>query len=534
MPVSAASQTTSSRRILWMVFTCACALLFFTYGSGTLPLLGPDEPRYSQVARQMMDSGSYVIPRLGGSAWFEKPVLLYWLMCGAFSVLGISEFAARLPSAVAALVCMLAVCWAVGRVAGHKRGALSGLILASSAFVVGFSHAATFDMLLTLCTTCALLLFFLQEEGYGGPRYLYGMYAMTGLAVLAKGFVGLILIGLPITSYLLLQRRPARLIHLKPIPGLLIFLAVAAIWYLPITWLYGIRFWDEFFYQHHFIRYTSSQYHRSGGLLFYIPIALAGTYPWTAAPLLGSHTGSSLRRFCWTWFLSTILFFSFSRSQLPGYILPATPAFAILAALALADFSEKELPQARQILWTFAPLNLLAISALLVMAMHNSILEPALLFTAGVIAVIGCAALASALLRRWRTAVLVYACAPLLIMVFAVHRLPGLLSLNESRRLAGSVQEELTGNRKLLLYNIYDFSLVYYTNARVELTPEGYFPDITDYRRLYKYLQQKREAFVVVGNEELDWIRKADFWKVARVFPGPRRSIVHLVARPGR
>src|SRR3990172_4392501 len=159
----------------------ALILFLFGYGSWQLPFVGPDEPRYSQIARQMLESGYWITPHLGEAIWFEKPVLLYWLMAVSFAVLGVSEFAARLPSLLAALGSVLLIYWLVGHATNAKRAWVAAAVLATSAFFVGFSHAATFDMFLTFCLTLALCCFYFYELHPDKKRYLYALYAACGL-----------------------------------------------------------------------------------------------------------------------------------------------------------------------------------------------------------------------------------------------------------------------------------------------------------------------------------------------------------------
>src|SRR6266850_2905442 len=143
--------------------------IFYFYGLGYIPLLGPDEPRYAQVAREMFLRHDLITPTLGGRAWFEKPALLYWMMIASFKLFGVSEWAARLPAALSGLLTVAAV-FVVGRQVQHndEAGALpsgeswaslgfwSALALATTLGIIIFSRAARFDILLTMTTTWAL------------------------------------------------------------------------------------------------------------------------------------------------------------------------------------------------------------------------------------------------------------------------------------------------------------------------------------------------------------------------------------------
>ena len=140
-----------------MLFVAACAVYF--YGLGAMPLVGPDEPRYAQVAREMYARGDLVTPTLGGHTWFEKPALLYWLMIGAYALFGVTEFAARVGPALSGLLCVALVGWTARRVereAGPDAGPLGvtcAAVFASCAGLVVFSRGASFDIILTFTVT---------------------------------------------------------------------------------------------------------------------------------------------------------------------------------------------------------------------------------------------------------------------------------------------------------------------------------------------------------------------------------------------
>jgi 4-amino-4-deoxy-L-arabinose transferase-like glycosyltransferase len=456
-------------------------IVLFTYGSAQLPLLGSDEPRYAQVAREMKQSGDYIVPHLGSFAWFEKPVLLYWMMAAFYSILGINEFAARFPSAIAAILAVWTLYRTVKKITDEFQALLTALVLGTTAFFGSFSHAATFDMLLTFTVTaslCLFLLFFTEPEN---RSYLYGAYLFAGLGILAKGFVALVLIGLPIFAYILWTRDLKNIRRFKPVQGVLLIAIVASIWFLPVTIVYGKRVWYEFVYEHHFVRYTSSYYHRAVSPFFYVPVLLLGTLPWTIIPFIkrpaqDTPERTALYRLAACWFFSTFIFFSLSQSKLPGYILPSTPAFAVFAGGSLAEYLKLK---SRRFCVTF-------LSALL--------------------------------------------CLPLIGLILVVHVLPEKLNWRESKELSLAALPLLGEKGKLAFYNVYDFTPLFYTDAKVELTPEGYLYNIANDRQLYRYLQGKREAFVVIDNDDLSWMQQAKFWQIEHTITGEEHSIVQLRA----
>ncbi len=324
-----------------------CAGVFF-YGLGSLPLIGPDEPRYAQVAREMFTSGDWVTTKLGGIHWFEKPALTYWLSAAGYWLFGETEFGARFFIAVFATAGVLMVYWFGKRIRSAQFGFFSAAVLATCGMWPGFSRVATFDLTLSVAMALALISFFVWErdEEQSGRSWFFfiGCFAL-GVAVLAKGLVGIALPSAIIGLYLLVTRRLKIVFNPKLLLiGAVIFLATAATWYAPVIAKHGREFINEFFIGHHFQRYTSNKYKHPQPVYFFVLVALAGSFPWTFY-LVGSAWQSfrnwretladRLRLFLWLWTLVTIGFFSFSGSKLPGYVLPIFPAMAMLIGLEL-------------------------------------------------------------------------------------------------------------------------------------------------------------------------------------------------------
>jgi len=347
---------------LWLLLFFAVIASYF-YGLNHFPLVGPDEPRYAQVAREMYQRGDLITPTLGGQTWFEKPALLYWIMMAAFSLFGSSETAARIGPALFGLLTVLAVFW-VGRSVARssndgdlfKAGVWSGLVTASMLGIIVFSRAASFDIIVTMTITWALSFFFVHElevdEGRR-RRLLVGFYVFVGLSLLAKGLIGIVIPFGVIAIYQLMRHA-----YLSPwflrslIWGIPLACAVAAIWYGPVIARHGWPFIDEFFVQHHFARYFSNKYRHPGPVYFYLLCLIPLTLPWTVliADALsqirfwkwrGTNPVDKLRVFTLAWLLLPLALFSFSGSKLAGYILPVLPATGLLAGLRLARFTSQ-------------------------------------------------------------------------------------------------------------------------------------------------------------------------------------------------
>lgn len=315
-------------------------IAFYLYGLGKLPLLGPDEPRYAQVAREMYLSGDLITPTLGGHTWFEKPALLYWMIVASFKIFGVSEWSARLGPALCGPLTILAV-WFVGRETDF--GFWSVIVTASCLGLIVFSRAASFDVVITMTTTWSLA-FFLLHELRRKRLLLAGFYAFVGLSLLAKGLVGVVIpFGVVGVYYLLRRSWPARSVWLSLLWGVPLALAVSAIWYGPVIAKHGWTFIDEFFIQHHFARYVSNKYHHPQPIYFYPVIILMLALPWSVHLVIalakarrwkwrGEDSLSVIRLFSLAWLLLPLVFFSFSGSKLPGYVLPVLPGVALLVS----------------------------------------------------------------------------------------------------------------------------------------------------------------------------------------------------------
>ena len=342
--------STLAKRVYLFLFIIVAA--FYFYGLGKLPLLGPDEPRYAQIAREMYLTGDFITPTLGGHTWFEKPSLLYWLIAVSFKIFGVSEWSARFGPAVCGVLTIVAV-WLVGREVDKSLNETRGfefwglLVMASCLGLIVFSRAASFDVVVTMTTTWSLAFFLLHElaKTVRNKRLLLiGFYAFVGLSLLAKGLVGVVVpFGVVGFYYLLRRAFPERSVWLSLLWGVPLAIAVSAIWYGPVIARHGWSFVDEFFVQHHFARYVSNKYHHPQPVYFYPIIILMLSLPWTVHLILAlartrrwewrAHDSLSVvRLFALAWLLLPIIFFSFSGSKLPGYILPSLPAAALLAS----------------------------------------------------------------------------------------------------------------------------------------------------------------------------------------------------------
>jgi 4-amino-4-deoxy-L-arabinose transferase-like glycosyltransferase len=326
-------------RVRWLpllIVAAVCAFTFF-YGLAYFGLVGADEPRYAQIAREMFERRDWVTPTLYGKPWLEKPVLYYWSAIVSYKIFGVSDWAARFPTAVLATAMVFAV-YAFAR-RFRPGAALNGaLITATCAGVIGFSRAASTDMPLTATLTMALLAWTAWQQS-GEKRWLAIAYVMLALATLAKGPVAVFLAGAVIIVFTAIKRDWRVLVRSLWLPGIALYLVVMLPWYAAVEHSTH-RFFSEFILKHNLARYESNIFQHHQPFWYYLvvlPLALA---PWTTFAIAGfvravRERTDDVRLVLVIWAALPVVFFSFSGSKLPGYILPALPAWALLAAFYL-------------------------------------------------------------------------------------------------------------------------------------------------------------------------------------------------------
>ncbi len=319
--------------LVWIALALAC--LVYLYRLDAAGLLGPDEPRYASIGREMARSGDWITPRLWGQPWFEKPALLYWMTGAAFRLGLGADLAPRLPVALCSVAFLIFFWWLLRREFGGAVAWLATLILATSAEWIGFSQVGATDLPMAAAFTAALLLA-LPWVARGETRGLTAAGALLGVAVLAKGLVPLALAA-PLAWPAWKHRSSlARALPRIAVP----LVAVCLPWY-GLCYLYnGPAFLTDFFLKHHFARFASDALQHREPWWFYLPVLVGALLPW--APLILAAVRRALYRDPRRLFLLLIvlwglLLFSASVNKLPGYVLPMVPACAILMALGVEE-----------------------------------------------------------------------------------------------------------------------------------------------------------------------------------------------------
>lgn len=330
------------RASLDLAILCAfCAFLFY-YGLGAFGLVGADEPRYAQVAREMLARHDWVTPILNGQPWLEKPILLYWEAMVSYALFGVHDWAARVPAAFDATLMVVAIYLVLRRI--RPGIALdAALITASATFVFAFARGASTDMPLAASFAVALLgwlgWFVTRHKGY-----LAAFYVFLGLATLAKGPVAVGLAGLVLLVFIALRRGWSLIGKSLWAPGMVLWAAVTLPWYVLVQ-LRTPQFFQVFFIEHNLERYATNMFHHRQPFWYFVPVLALGLLPWTAFAIAGmaracrrwrdvreSEPAAAVPLFLAVWAAAPVVFFSTSQSKLPGYILPAIAAWTILAA----------------------------------------------------------------------------------------------------------------------------------------------------------------------------------------------------------
>jgi 4-amino-4-deoxy-L-arabinose transferase-like glycosyltransferase len=358
----------TAARIGWAVLILATLYVCYFSHLGAIGFVGPDEPRYAWIARDMTETGDWVTPRLYGKPWFEKPPLFYWGAAVCFKLFGVSEAAARLPSAISALLATLALAWLALRLYGAETARWLLLLLPTTVGMIGFSHAAATDMpfsaMLTIAMVCAAVVLGLtrNENSPILPRtpwlalILFGFF--LGLAVLAKGPAAIILSGGAVFFWALFTKRWRDTFRLLHPAAIAVFCLTALPWY-TLCARRNTDFFRIFIIDHNFKRFLTPEFQHIQPFWFYVPVILVALLPWTVSaarlmvtPRLLPGPDSWLnapRLFFACWGMFPIVFFTLSKSKLPGYILPAIPALGLLMAQNVSLCIRRILPGERWI-----------------------------------------------------------------------------------------------------------------------------------------------------------------------------------------
>ncbi len=353
------------------------------------PLFNTDEGRYAEIPREMLADGDWVIPHLNGLAYIEKPPLQYWATALSLKVFGINEFAARLYTALCALLTLIVIFITAGELWDRQTAVRAVAVLGGMLLFLVMGQLLTLDMSLTFYMTLGMGAFLLAQQSALSLRWMLLAWTAIGLGVLTKGVVAAAIPAAVLVLYSGMARdfSPWRRLHW--LPGLCLFLLITVPWH----WLAAGRLADflEFFFVHeHLSRFLTPSADRQEAWWFFGAVFLTGSMPWTLPALrvlvlgwvkvkadepIASASASRLPDFnaplfLWVWVVFVLGFFSLSDSKLIPYVLPAMPALALLIAV------QPLAPLKRDFLWTAGFTLLLSVGLVLASWRWRLLVEP--------------------------------------------------------------------------------------------------------------------------------------------------------------
>ncbi|MEH2418782.1 ArnT family glycosyltransferase [Nostoc sp.] len=379
--------------ILWLI---VIGWVAFGWNLGNTGLVDETEPLFAEASRQMLVTGDWITPFFDGETRFDKPALIYWCQAIAYAIIGVNEWAVRLPSAIAALglICLAfyTVYWYLAKqdeleqVSRPNRRYLTSFIAAAlmalNVETIVWARTGVSDMLLTGCMASALLCFFLGyagKEGSGGAelitndasrlktgnpptalapqspfpnKWYLAFYVLIAGAILTKGPVGIVLPGLIVAAFLLYVGKVREVLReMRLFVGILIIIGLSVPWYVLVIWRNGWNYINSFFGYHNLERFTEVVNGHSAPWYFYFIVVLLGFAPysvylpasivrlkfWQRSHWLSQERFQQFGLFAWFWFASIFMFFTIAVTKLPSYVLPLMPAAAILVALLWSD-----------------------------------------------------------------------------------------------------------------------------------------------------------------------------------------------------
>lgn len=433
------------------------------FGGDGIGLVGADEPRYAQVAREMLARHDYITPILYGRPWLEKPALYYWRAMFSFREFGVHDWSARLPSASFAFVLIVLIYLHMRRF--RPGGQLdAALLTASCAAILSFARGASTDMQLAAPFCIGMLGWYAWYET-GSKFWLFDLYFFVGAATLAKGPVAPFLAIVIITIFAALRKEWSLLRRSVWWPGIGLYFAMVLPWFIAVQ-KRNPNFLRVFFLEHNIERFATNRFEHEQHFWYYIPVILLGLMPWAVIAIAAltdavkdsiaewkarrakyhymghPRAGDAFPEFLVLWALIPIVFFTFSESKLPGYVLPSIPPLTILSGDYLNRMRARGLRPWLLILHGVV-VGLLTVLVLLLprLIQHPDQMPPgAALFAAGTT---GFAATIFILitterfgLKRLRIATMV----PIIILVLFLYGIGPFFGLGEVKSTKGTVQ----------------------------------------------------------------------------------------------
>jgi 4-amino-4-deoxy-L-arabinose transferase-like glycosyltransferase len=490
-----------------------CAAIYFP-GTFFRDLWPPDEPRYAQVAREMVQSGQWLVPHLNHEVYPDKPPLFFWLVALSSKLFGgFSTFAVTLPSALAGIGTVILIYLLAKNMFRSKlAGFLAGLILATSAEFLALSTAGRMDVPLTFFETISFFCFWrwhVEER----RAYLVPFYVGMALAVLTKGPVGLLPLAVVLIS-LAVSRQGAKVRRMWLGPGLAGVAAIVACWLVPAAFGGGEAYWKEMLGMQIFGRVYKSWSHREPFYYYMVHFTWA-FLPWfvllPAAVIryVGERTERATlqSKFLVTWFFTIFIFFTLISGKRDVYILPLYPACALFLAKYLADVigAGKRQPVALQVGFAVLFVAVLGFSTASVFVNtpyrtpENKVLFTAVPVCLGVIGVSGLVSLRT---RTIKPALAITSSFMICTLLLATPTVIPLVNEYKSAAPVGTkISEVRKGTEHVGMYGFYRAEFSFYTESKIER--------LDDADQLHRFLEQPSGAFCIIRDRDLKKVEKS-------------------------
>jgi len=519
------------------LFVCSAILILL--GVSPWGLWERDEGRYADVAREMLARRDFITPRINGAVFLDKPPLVYWVTAASLALWGTGETGARFGQILFAAGILLVTRRIGILLFDRRRAGMAVLVLASCVGFFTASHILTPDLGLTFFVSLALLCYLKGlRAGPGGARAYLGMFAALAGGVLTKGPIALLIPAMTIACFLTLRREWRRARELPWATGLLLFLAIAAPWYVAAQ-MANPEFARYFIYHEHLARFGTTVHRHRGAWHYYLTVAAAGLLPWSLLlplrlflrPRRSEDPPASLRQeapeFLWSWILPGLVFFSVAQSKLPLYVLPLFPAGALLVA-AMIDRDLRE----RSFWEIFGRLSMVMVAvasgAALLWHRHNGeqMMERSgivLLLCLMLAALAAVAFLAGSVAARRDRPLVGLGVAALVWMAgwcSALAFVGRLNYYNETKRFAIVLRQEMRAGEPVFGYHCYLRGLPFYLRGTIGLVSPhsddlrfgrkyGHDPDtFQDEPSFLRLLAGGRRVFAVVRNGDLQALQK--------------------------
>lgn len=515
---------TEKRNLKYFIFIALAVLYFWQLGS--YGLMNPDEGRYSEIPREMIESGDYLTLHLNYVYYFEKPPLHYWLTAASLLIFGQNEFASRFIPALMGLLTIFMTWFTTRKFEGEDTANFAAIILGTSALFFAISRINIIDMTLSFFLTLSLFSFYIFYRE-NKKRWLYVFYAALALATLAKGLIGVVLPAGVIFCFMVFKRDWSILKRLFLSPAIIVFFLLC----VPPFYLVCKKnpdFFHFFFIQEHFLRYATKMHDRYAPFWFFIPVIIGGFFPWLGGLFISFKNYFSKKDnniYLVLWVLVITAFFSASSSKLVPYIIPVYPALAILIAKNLIDLKEKSSPKAIKYCLGFLTFFTVVLVLAAVLILNGIIpirkIQDVLLYRAPItclcmLCVVFCIIL-WAMLRRPKKLFVFYS---LFAFCFILTALPAIKILGNERStrvLNQTLVPLLNPQDKVINFRDYQQDLPFYTKRRVAIAgwngelafgrskdPEGdnWFIDMEKVEQYLKQPLAKDQKLYMVINDE--------------------------------